>query len=354
VNEQAAPRSIGAGVEPRVVEHVDLDELPRCRIARLLVELAHDALGNPVRVPVLVARGERPGPTFGLTASVHGNELNGIPVIHQLFDRLDVRALRGNVVAVVAVNVPGVVNMQRELLEGIDLNDIMPGRPEGNVAQVYAHRFLEQIVRGFDYLIDLHTASFGRANALYVRAEMTNPTTAQMAYLQRPQIILHNPPSDGTLRGAADDMGIPAITVEIGSPQQFQPTYIKRALVGLRAVLSEVGMMPHRKVKLGKKPVLCSSSQWLYTDHGGLLEVFPHVTATVAAGEVVARLGNAFGDVVREYRAPHDGIVIGKSTNPACPTGGRILHLGTVADDDAPFTSRERASESLRRVPPAW
>jgi uncharacterized protein len=352
VNDSAGPRS--ATPEPRVVDRVVIDELAGPGIWRLLVELAHDALGAPVRVPVLVARGERDGPTFGLTAAVHGNELNGIRVIHHLFESLDVSVLGGTVVGVVAVNVPGVLNMQRELREGIDLNDIMPGRPEGDVAQVYAHRFIERIVRGFDYLIDLHTASFGRANALYVRAEMTNPNTAQMAYLQRPQIILHNPPSDGTLRGAADDLGIPAITVEIGSPHQFQPTYIKRALVGLRAVLSELDMLPHRPVKLGRAPVVCSRSQWLFTDHGGLLEVFPEVTDKVAAGDVVARLGNAFGDVVREYRAPNDGVIIGKSTNPACPTGARILHIGSIAEQDAPFTSRERASESLRRIQPSW
>src|SRR5690606_27127160 len=176
--------------------------------------------------------------------------------------------------------------------------------------------------RGFDYLVDLHTASFGRVNSLYVRAEMTHPATAEMAYLQRPQIILHNPPSDGTLRGAADEFGIPAITVEIGNPHQFQPNFIKRALVGLRAALGEVGMVSRRNLAMGGPlPILCEKSRWLYTDHGGLLEVFPEVTQRVTRGEVVARLRNAFGDVLREYRAPYDGVVIGKSNNPTGVSG---------------------------------
>jgi hypothetical protein len=35
-----------------------------------------------------------------------------------------------------------------------------------------------------------------------------------------------------------------------------------------------------------------------------------------------------FGDVLCEYVAPEDGVVIGKSVNPVNQTGGRILHLG--------------------------
>ena len=334
---------------PQRVERLEPKSLPVGEVSRLVVEIVHDALGFPVLLPVLVARGERPGPTFGITAAVHGNELNGIPVVHQLFERLDIKNLRGTLVGVVAANVLGLGRMERGYVDGTDLNDIMPGRPDGNASGVYAHRFIDRVVRGFDYLVDLHTASFGRVNSLYVRAEMTHGATAEMAYLQRPQIILHNPPSDGTLRGAADELDIPAITVEIGNPHQFQPNFIKRALVGLRAVLGEVGMLPRRNLAMsGPVPILCDKSRWLYADHGGLLEVFPEVTQRVGEGEVVARLRDAFGDVLREYKAPFDGGVIGKSNNPAGVSGARIIHLGHVVDASHPFATYEHAAASLR------
>lgn len=334
--------------EPRRVQAIDLETLPRGKISRLEVTLVTDALGFDVVAPVLVARGDRPGPVLGLTAAVHGNEVNGIAVIHRLFDRIDPRNLRGSVVAVVAVNVPGLHQTQREYVDGTDLNDIMPGRPGGNRSAVYAHRVLERIGKVFDAHVDLHTASFGRVNSLYVRADMTEPMAAEMAYLQRPQIILHNTPSDGTLRGSMAELGVPAITVEIGDPSRFQPSFVKRTLTGLRAVMSEVGLLPRRVRAEGPEPVLCQRSQWLYTDAGGLLEVFPALTDKVEADEVVARLSNAWGDVVREYRAPHSGVVIGKSTNPVGPTGARIIHLGEPAGAEHPFTTRVRAARSLR------
>ena len=42
---------------------------------------------------------------------------------------------------------------------------------------------------------------------------------------------------------------------------------------------------------------------------------------------------NIFGDVVKEYTAPENGVVIGKSVNPVNQSGGRILHLGILQDD---------------------
>jgi hypothetical protein len=118
---------------------------------------------------------------------------------------VDAAALRRTLVGVAVVNVPGYLLQQRRFVDGTDLNHIMPGESAGNAPQVYAHRLLERVVRRFDYLIDLHTASFGRINSLYVRADMTHAVAARMAYLQRPQIIVHNPASDRTL-----------FTVEIG------------------------------------------------------------------------------------------------------------------------------------------
>ena len=56
----------------------------------------------------------------------------------------------------------------------------------------------------------------------------------------------------------------------------------------------------------------------------------PKVTALVKKGEVIATMRNIFGDLMQEYLAPEDGIVIGKSVSPVNQTGGRILHLGIL------------------------
>ena len=302
------------------------------KVTRFWLQLVTDGLGRPVCIPVMVAKGIKEGPTLGITAAVHGNEINGIPVIQRLFSELEVENMAGTVIGVPVVNAISYLRKQRRFNDGTDLNHIMPGLPDGNVSDVYANRFVERVVKRFDYLVDLHTASWGRVNSYYIRADMDDDETRQMALLQNADIIVNNHPSDGTLRGAADAMGIPAITLEVGDPNRFQRSMIRSGLAGIFNLLAHFKMVDQEIDVEENETVLCPDSEWMYTDTGGILRVLPGVTDRVSKGELVAYISNIFGDRVAEYFAPFDGIVIGKETNPVCQTGGRILHLGELGD----------------------
>ena len=316
---------------PRAVERLELGSLEPGGVHALWLTLMEDGLGCPVRIPLLVGRGRKPGPTVGITAAVHGNELNGIPVIHSLFHHLAGAKVRGTVVAVLAVNVPGVLRRERVFLDQGDLNHRFPGAPTGPTAAQYAHRLLDQIVSHLDVLIDLHTASTGRINSLYIRADMRDPDIAGLAYRMRPEIIVHNPPTDGTLRGAAQDAGIPALTVEIGNPQRFQRDYIRRTRLGLQTVLTHLGVVKRKPPALGEAPILCAESGWIHTQEGGLLTVPPALTERVEAGAPIAYLRDVFGTDLRTMVAPAPGVVVGKAVDPVAQTGARVIHLGRVA-----------------------
>jgi predicted deacylase len=328
------------------VDELDLEALAPGELHHLMVNIVTNALGVWTWIPVIVARGHEPGPVVAVTGAVHGNELNGIRIVQRLFHRLHGEGLRGTVIGVPIVNVPGYRENRREFIDGNDLNRIMPGRENGNCAEVYAHRVLTRVVDRADYLIDLHTASAGRINSIYVRADMTNPVTTRMALLQQAQIIVHNKGRDGTLRGA---VGVPAITVEVGDPQRFQRGAIRDGLDGVENVLVDLAMLPRGELKRGEDAVLCSRSYWIYTDTGGVLEVFPQLADHVEHGERIARVSSIFGDVIREHQAPEDGIVVGKSISPVNRTGARVLHLGVVGTPEGacePVPSLARGQSS--------
>lgn len=316
------------GVVAQPVDELDLVALPP-GAHRLRLAVGEDGTSASMRVPVHVLKGSEPGPTVGITAAVHGNEVNGISSIHRLYRRLDSKALKGTVVAAAPINLPGYSRNQREFSDGKDLNRAFPGKADGSESQVYAHAVLQKIIRRFDYLLDLHTASFGRINSLYIRADMTRAKTAELARVIRPQIIVHNKSGDGTLRGAAEELGICAITVEIGNPQRAQPNMVRNSSAGLREVLEHLGMVEEDDESPRTGPTVeCSSSFWLYTDGGGFLEVFPDLRDAVERGQPVAQLLNEWGEVHRTYEAPQQGVVVGMATNPVAQTGSRILHLG--------------------------
>ena len=318
-------------MQPLVVRRIDVASLPEAARSHLALETVGDGLGRDIFVPSIVVRGRHPGPILGITAVVHGNELNGLPAIHRLLERLDPETLTGAVVAVPVVNVPGYHRNERCFSDGSDLNRIFPGKEGGTNGEVFASRFLDRAIRGLDVLIDLHTASFGRVNSLYVRADLRDERAREMANRLYPQILLHNRGVDGTLRDAAMDLGVASITVEIGNPQSIQDSLVWWTVQGLLRVMSFLGMIAESDLTTHKPPwetIQCGRSYWIYTDRGGVLEVFPELATRVHAGDRIAQVRDVYGRVIRDYFAPEAGVVIGKSTNPVNQTGSRILHLG--------------------------
>lgn len=306
---------------------LDLDSLPIGRISKLWISLIEDAL-KPICVPVLVARGVKHGPVVGLTCALHGNEVNGIRVVHRLYQsELNPKSLHGTIVAVIVANTQGFLSSSRGF-GSQDLNRLMPGKKNGSTSQQYAYNLIERIVKKFDYLIDLHTASKGRVNSLYVRANMLDDRTRKMAVLQNPQIIVHNTGPDGSLRSAAMAVSIPSITVEIGNPSIFQKRFVKNALLGVSNIISHLAMIPDDHQQAEFKPVICDKSYWIFTTKGGILSVIPEVNTWVRKGEVIATIHSIFGQLIETYTAPEDCIIVGKEIDPVASSGSRIAHIG--------------------------
>lgn len=323
----------------QIITQLDLSAAPAGKISKYYLHFVDNGLGQPVYVPIMVARGSEEGPVLGLTAAIHGNELNGIPIIQEVFQQIDLDNLRGTIVGVPGLNVISLNMDSRRFVDDEDLNRTFPGKENGNRSEQYAFRIFDKIVRHFDYQIDMHTASFGRINSLYARADMADSILAQMAILQEADIILDNKgiPSAGaaassprTLRAEAVLNGIPTITVEYGDPQVYQPEMTRRGVTGVLNTLQWLEMLPATTKRQPEAAVVCKKSYWVYTTQGGLLDIPVDLKQQVEKGQVIGILKNAFGDVIDTYYAPEAGIVIGKSTNPVNMTGGRIIHLGIL------------------------
>ncbi|MDG1781139.1 MAG: succinylglutamate desuccinylase/aspartoacylase family protein [Flavobacteriales bacterium] len=308
---------------------LDLDSLSP-GIHKFYMDIIANGIAQDIHVPIMVLKGSKPGPVLGVTAAVHGNELNGLKIIQKLFKEVDGMDIAGTLVGVPVVNVPALLNHERYFSDNEDINRIMPGREDGNQSQVYAYRIVNRIIANMEFLLDLHTASFGRVNSYYIRANMRSKMSKKLAQLQNADIILNNEGGDGTLRAAATDLGIHAITLEVGDPNKFQKGMIRSGLEGIFNVMSFLKMIDDEITVPKEEVVTCQKSYWIYADRGGVLEVYPDVTDMVKQGEEIAVIRNVFGEKIKSYVAPEDGIVIGKSTHPIGQTGSRILHLGII------------------------
>lgn len=310
---------------------IRVEDYPRGKRTDFWRSLYYDATSSPVRVPFVVTRGSRNGPTMGVTAAVHGNELNGIRIIQKLLAELDLEKLAGSLVCVPVVNVPAYNAGVRRFPDGLDLNHVFPGKAEGKPAEQYARAFSQTLLPSLDYLVDIHTASEGRLNTLYVRADLKMGQAREMALAFNPQIVLHGRSGDGTLRQAARRLDIPAITVEAGNPSVIQGKMVFQGETGVRNVMTALEMLDGQQIRTWE-PVMCRNSKWLRTVSGGLLETRFQLGQRVTKKQVLAINRDPFGGVVNTYKAPSDGIVIGMAANPAAASGTRFCHLGNIGD----------------------
>src|SRR5690606_26571446 len=171
-------------------------------------------------VPVLVAHGARPGPTLCLTAAIHGDEINGIEIVRRVLHQIEPDDLSGTVIGVPIVNLDGFRRASRHLSDRRALTSYSPGNPTGSYATRIAHSLFQQVILKCDYLLDLHTASFYRTNLPQLRGDLKNKPVLEFSRHFGGMSVLHSNGAEGTLRRAAADAGIPALTLEAGGPHE--------------------------------------------------------------------------------------------------------------------------------------
>ncbi len=302
------------------------------------LDMGSNTYGQPILIPIVVIQGISDGTTLGLTAAIHGNELNGISVIHKLVKSIDTKTLKGRIIAIPGINAMSIQLDERRFIDGEDLNRNFPGKEHGSESEQYVYKIKERILPAFDVLIDMHTASFGRENTMYARTDSSNDTILKLGELQDPDIILNSKGASfgttssatETLRAEAGQLGIPSVTVEYGNPQVFQNELVARGLKGILNTLKWLNMYEGTIEKGTIQPIYCKKSYWIYMDEGGFLDVVVELKQRVKKGDKIAIVNNAFGEIIKTYFAPEDGIVIGKSSNPSNMSGGRIIHLGIL------------------------
>ena len=132
-----------------------------------LVELAD---GTPVRFPLVLVNGARPGPRLYLGAAIHGDEVNGIAILAKVIAAIDPAQLAGSIVCVPVQHplafyadhrFPVSQFMKSPLDQApIDAWTVFPGDVKGNLAQIVAGK-LFALIRECSCAIDIHTPTRG-------------------------------------------------------------------------------------------------------------------------------------------------------------------------------------------------
>ncbi|CCQ10210.1 FIG003737: Predicted deacylase [Pseudoalteromonas luteoviolacea B = ATCC 29581] len=301
---------------------------------RLELPVARLYTDGEIGIPIEVIRGKRKGPTVFLSAAIHGDELNGIEIIRQVIQSKALTRLKGTVIAVPIVNVHGVLNHSRYLPDRRDLNRSFPGSEKGSLAARVANLFLTEIVHKCDYGIDLHTGAIHRSNLPQIRANLEDEETFQLAKAFGVPVLLNSTLRDGSLRQSASEEGAKILLYEAGEALRFDDISVRAGVKGVLNVLSELGMLPKRKSRLQTEPFVAKSSSWVRATASGIVNSKKQLGDHVKKGEVLAEIGNPFGDVIDVVKAKYAGIVIGKQNIPLVQEGDAMFHVAIFADSE--------------------
>ena len=147
-------------------------------------------------------------------------------MIRRVIQDLDPARVKGAVIGVPIVNLEGFRRGSRYLPDRRDLNRYFPGNVTGSSASRIAASLFDNIIPDRDGLVDIHTGSLNRTNLPQLRADLRN-AGSKFANGFRAFMVLHSVGAAGTLRRAATDAGIPAVTLEAGEPGRLQSAQVR-------------------------------------------------------------------------------------------------------------------------------
>lgn len=300
--------------------------------------------GCEVYIPIVVINGVEDGKTVWMNSGIHGNEVNGIVANQNIMQSLEPKDVHGALIFTLMCNPLAFKDKQRETkLDNGNLCEIFPGREDGTMTERMAAVLFKEIKKYADALIDNHCWGMwhdGEPYAVYkicndekVDTEIENMVKAFGAHLVC-KLNLAGPLDEPSPLGGALDVqcaaiGIPSFMAECGHSSWIEPEYINFEIDGLKNVLRYLGVIDEPMEKKAE-PVTVTRREILRCKKDGIAIVEVKPQQLVKKGERIAKIVNAYGEIVDEIIAKDDLYPISLRYEPSVNPTDRIAFVGYV------------------------
>ncbi len=296
------------------------------------LEISTAESGERIGLPLLIARGDKTGKTLVVTAAVHGDELEGVQAIQDVFRELDTDEMSGSLIAVPVANPPAFSAVQRiSPIDGLNLARTFPGKENGSATEQIAYHLGKSIIPEGDFYLDLHSAFTSLMPTMvgYDASDSEAGKISKEAALQMgtPVIWGHPDLGPGRTLSAAAELGIPWLYMESSSGARVSPDklpYYVNTLFNLLGYLKIIEREPTASRPelhlLGSGDVDTTqavNSAGFFVQKVGLLD-------RVEKGDLIAEVRDIFGEVIEEIRAEKAGYISVLRSNPLVDKGDPV------------------------------
>ena len=271
--------------------------------------------GQPYKLPMWLINGNEAGPTLVVTGGVHGSEYASIAAALDLGRRLDPHGLRGRVMVVPVINLPGFAARSIYVcpLDGKNPNRVFPGDAGGTGSEQIADWVFRNVISQADYYVDLHGGDLIEALVpftIFFRSgnEQVDAKSLELAKVFGIHYLVSSV-SPGSAIAAASNAGIPSILTESGGQGIWTAEQVADHTNGLQR------LMRHLKMISGPAPeptpfTLLEQFLWLRSDHEGFWYPQVSVGENVRAGQELGYVKDWEGNVLQTGLSPDKGTVL--------------------------------------------
>ena len=289
-----------------------------------------------MKVAVLVARGTTHGPRIAVLGGVHGDEYEGPYAVRRVVEGLDPAELRGTFVGVPHSNPPAFhAGTRTSPLDGLNLARVFPGDESGSPTERIAHYIGERIIKGSDFLIDLHSSGTPMEMATLVGYHVSDTGAGKRSQeaafaFGAPVVWAHPEMTEGRTLSRAHELGIPCVYTETSGGGWLHREEGELYARGVQNVMRLLDMLPGDVTAGQPERHLMGAGD---TDEAigagatGYLVTEVDVLDRVSEGDVLGRILGLAGEVLEEIRAESDGVVILMRRTPSVSAGDQTFLL---------------------------
>jgi predicted deacylase len=287
------------------------------------------------------------GPKVAIVSGIHGDELEGLYVVHRLASWLEdlaldnPGALHGRVELYPAVNPLGLNTLARTVpTHEVDLNRNFPGSPEG----LFPHRIADALMRsleGASLVVDIHASNIYLREIPQVRInqEFAEDLVPLAQTMNLDVLWLHGAVTvlESTLAHSLNSRGVACLVNEMGVGMRVTPSFTRQVVTGILHTWRELGVID-REVDLPPlthTPILADDTnvRYLNAETSGLFIPLVEHWTQVKEGQILGRIVRPDrGSSLSEVRSPADGILFTLREYPLVYEGSlmaRIVDTGS-------------------------